>query len=110
VDKQDPMGIGDVLSQMKKKSRLGKQLSQAQIWERWPELAGQHLCGHGHPHTIKENILYVEAYSPVWMNKFAYYKWDLINRINRMAGEELVSDIFILLSEDGGAAPSQHKA
>ena len=93
---------------MQKKTRLGKQLRQAQIWERWPEMAGQQLCGHGHPQTVKDKTLYIEAYSPVWMNKFAYHKWDIINRINRMAGQELVTDIFILLSEDKEPRPSQH--
>ncbi|MCL4691994.1 MAG: DUF721 domain-containing protein [Candidatus Hydrogenedentes bacterium] len=106
-EKQDPTGVGEIIASLKKKSRLGKQLEQAQIWERWPELAGQYLCGHGHPQTVKDQTLYIEAYSPVWMNKFAYYKWDIIRRINQMAGQELVSDIFILLGDDSPAPPSQ---
>jgi len=104
---QDPAGIGDILASMKTKTRLGKQLNQAQIWERWPELAGQYLCGHGHPKTVKDGTLYIEAYSAVWMNKFAYHKWDIIKRINAMSRQELVSDIFILLSDDAPAGPSQ---
>lgn len=107
TDKQTPAGVGEILESLKAKTRLGKQLRQAQIWERWPELAGQYLCGHGHPQTVKDQTLYIEAYSPVWMNKFAYYKWDIIRRINQMAGHELVSDIFILLGEDVPSPPSQ---
>lgn len=105
--KKEPSGVGEILESLKAKTRLGKQLNQAQIWERWPELAGQYLCGHGHPQTVKDQTLYIEAYSTVWMNKFAYYKWDIIKRINRMAGEELVSDIFLLLSDDSPSASSQ---
>jgi predicted nucleic acid-binding Zn ribbon protein len=105
--KNDPAGIGQILESMKAKTRLGKQLRQAQIWERWPELAGQYLCGHGHPLTVKDKTLHIEAYSAVWMHKFAYHKWDIIKRINAMAGQELVSDIFILLGDGAPAEPSQ---
>lgn len=65
-------------------------------------MAGPHLYEHGRPVTVKENTLYIEADSPVWMHKFAYYKWDIIKRINRLARRELISDIFIQLTPDHG--------
>jgi hypothetical protein len=34
------------------------------------------------------------------MHKYSYCKWEIIRRINRMAGKELVSDLFFLLAED----------
>ncbi len=106
-DRQAPAGVGEILESLKAKTRLGKQLNQAQIWEQWPEVAGQYLCGHGHPVTVKDKTLHVEAYSAVWMHKFAYHKWDIIKRINRIAGQELVSDIFILLGDGSQPGPSQ---
>ncbi|MCC6699681.1 MAG: DUF721 domain-containing protein [Candidatus Hydrogenedentes bacterium] len=104
---QEPAGVGDILASMVKKTTLGKQLRQAQIWERWPELAGQRLCGHGHPVTVRDGTLYIEAYSAVWMHRFAYAKWDIIGRINRMAGHELISDLFLQLGQDAEPGPSQ---
>ena len=100
-----PTKVGDVLTDLKQVTPLGKQLELAQIWERWPELAGPHLCDHGRPETVKGNVLHIEADSPVWMHKFAYRKWDLIKRINRMAGCELVSDIFVALRPDAEDGP-----
>jgi len=38
--------------------------------------------------------------SAVWMNKFSYRKWEIIRRINRQAGIELVSDLFLKLASD----------
>ena len=98
--KKEPTSIQDVLAQLARETELGRQLEQAQIWSRWPEIAGPRLFEHGRPHGIRDNVLFIEADSPVWMHKFAYRKWDLIRRINNIAGHELISDIFLVLSDD----------
>ena len=105
--RKDPTSIQDVLAQLQRETELGRQLEQAQIWSRWPEVAGPRLMEHGRPHGIRDSVLYVEADSPVWMHRYAYRKWDLIRRINRIAGHELVSDIFLVLSDDAEDAQSQ---
>ena len=92
-----PAAVGAILDGLKLTTALGIQLQQAEIWNRWPEIAGHYLATHGHPKSIRDNTLYIEADSAVWMNKFAYQKWDLLKRINRISGRELVSDLFILL-------------
>ncbi len=98
--KNDPVEVGKILDKIKATTALGKQLEQARIWDRWNELAGGHLAAHGEPKTIREGTLYVEVDSPVWMHRYAYRKWDILKRINRMAGEELVSDLFVVLRAD----------
>jgi len=103
--KSKPSSVGDILAKMAKTTELGKKLEQAIIWERWPEVAGASLCEHGHPHSIRENTLIVEADSSVWMNKSAYHKWHILQRINRLSGRELVSDIFVKLVGDDGPEP-----
>lgn len=100
-----PTGVGAILTSLKKTTVLGKRLKEAQIWQEWPSLAGKRLCTHGNPVKVRDKTLYIEAYSPVWVNKFAYYKWDIIGRVNRMAGQELISDIFVTLA--GDEAPRQ---
>ena len=96
-----PTGIGDILASLTKSTPLGKRLKEAQIWQEWPSLAGKRLCTHGNPVVVKDKTLHIEAYSPVWVSKFAYFKWDIIGRVNRMAGQELISDIFVTLAGDG---------
>lgn len=105
-----PEGVGDILKALAADTALGKQLEQARIWERWPELAGQHLAPHGQPRGVRDRLLIVEVESSVWMHKFAYRKWDLIGRINRMAGEELVSDVYFVLANEPSADGSQDGA
>jgi predicted nucleic acid-binding Zn ribbon protein len=100
LKKNDPTGVGDILKALKKRTKLGRMLENAQIWEHWPELAGEPLASHARPRTVKDGQLRIEADSAVWMHKFNYHKWKIIKRINRMAGKELVSDVFIELIPD----------
>ena len=92
--------VSDILDQLKKNSSLGQQLEQAQIWERWPELAGPRLAAHGKPHHIRNGVLTIEAGNAVWMHRFAYHKWKIIRRVNRMAKRELIHDVFVRLADD----------
>lgn len=103
MSRNDPEKIGKILDSLKETSDLGKQLEQAKIWDRWNDLAGQNLAPHGEPKTIRDTTLFVEVDSPVWMHKYAFRKWDILKRINRMAGHELVSDIFVVLKPDDGS-------
>ncbi|MBX7256339.1 MAG: DUF721 domain-containing protein [Candidatus Hydrogenedentes bacterium] len=103
-----PLAVGDILKNLKASSDLGKRLQQAEIWARWPELAGPNLAAHGFPKTIRDNMLYIEADSPVWMNRFAYEKWGLLKRINKLAGREVVSDVFITLKNEDSDPSAQH--
>lgn len=105
MKKSKPTAIGKILDEMKRSTELGDQLEKARIWERWNDLAGPHLAAHGQPRGIRENVLYVEAESPVWMHRFALRKWDVIKRINAMAGRELVSDLFVILRDDEAPQP-----
>ena len=97
-----PTGVGDIIASLKKTTPLGKRLKEAQIWQQWPGLAGKRLCTHGHPVAVKDKTLRVEAYSAVWVSKFAYHKWEIIGRVNRMAGYEIINDLFVTLAEDTG--------
>lgn len=96
----DPEKIESILEGLKKTTALGRSLRQALIWERWPDIAGPKMAPHGRPRDIRDGTLRIEVDSAVWMNTYAYRKTGLIRRINKMAGEKLVDDIFVVLAEE----------
>ena len=98
--RNDPKPVGDILAELVKTTDLGKKLQQARIWDQWERIAGKNLAKHGRPHAIRDATLIVEVDSTVWMNRYAYQKWSILRRANRMAKRELVSDIFITLTPD----------
>lgn len=100
MKKRSASRLDEILSRMTKTTSMGKSLELARIWEHWSEVVGPRLANHGHPHSVKDKTLYIEAESPVWMNHFAYSKWHIVKRINRMARHELISDLFIALEPE----------
>jgi len=100
VKKRGIESVGDVLAKLSRTTRLGRQIEEAHIWEWWPEIVGPILAEHGRPHAIRDGSLTIEVDSAVWMNKYAYHKWDILKRINQRARRELISDIFLLLTPD----------
>ena len=94
-------GVGDILAQLKKNTDLGKHLEHAKIWEHWPEIVGETVAQHTRPQGIKDLQLRIEADSAVWMHNLNYRKWQIMKKINRLAGKELVSDMYIVLVPDG---------
>ena len=90
---------GDILDGLIRKTELGAVFKQARIWEEWDELAGPKLAPHVRPVSIKDKVLRVEADSAVWMHRLVYRKWTLIRRVNRMARQELINDVFVALGD-----------
>lgn len=103
-----PESAGEILKRLKKTTKLGKVLDQAQIWNRWPEVAGMRLAPHGHPLGFRRDAsktLVIAAESPSWAHRFVFARWALLRRINRLAGHEMVSEIFVVL--EGDAPPAE---
>lgn len=101
----EPAALSAIIDELRRTTDLGLQLDRAKLWEKWPQVAGPTLCARGRPVKFKKKRLYIEADSPVWMHRYAYARAALLERINRLAGYELVNDIHIGLCPD---APAPH--
>ncbi len=99
--RSSPESLDAILAQYKQVTGVGRLLDLSRIGQFWERLAGPYLASHGVPSGIREdNTLIIQVESSAWMQRFSYKKWDLIRRINRMAGYELVSDIFVQLEDE----------
>lgn len=98
--KKDPFNIGEILEGLKETTSLGRNLEEAQIWERWPEIAGVDYMAHGRPLGVREGRLIIEVDSAVWMHKFAYRKAELVASVNGLCGRELVTEVYLMLTEE----------
>ena len=92
--------VGDILATMVKTTPLGENLEQAEIWVHWDKIAGAALAAHGRPEAVKDGELHIAADSSVAMNRFIYNKYRIVKNVNRMAGKELISGIFVRLMGD----------
>lgn len=100
MKRDKPQNAGDIIESLKRSTSLGTHLEHARIWERWPEVADAEIMAHSRPLGIRESTLLLEVENAVWMHKVSYYKSSIIRGINRLAGREIVSEVFCCLNED----------
>lgn len=105
-----PEGIGDIIEAMKTSGSLGRNLQEARIWERWPEIVGPKLMPYGQPLGVRDETLFIQVESAVWMHKFSYQKPYIIQQVNKLVGHDLVSEIFLTLDPDDKAKPPEEGA
>lgn len=101
MKRYDLTGVGDILRKLTKTTKLGETLKKAELWEHWTEVVGEETARHCRPRTVQEGQLRIEVESAVWMHRLAYRKWDIVKKVNRLAGKELVHDVFLVLIPDG---------
>ena len=95
-----PSAVGAILEKITQAKGFRKHLDQGRIWEAWEDIAGARLAPYGKPKYFKDKTLLIEVHSAVWMSRYAYSKWDLIKRVNLVAGYELINDLFFILENE----------
>lgn len=101
MSRDEPQDLGAILKELKATTALGQRLEEAEIWEHWPEIAGQELAPHASPIGVRDGTLVVEVESSVWMHKFSYRKFKILDKSNNFLSQEKLSELyFVLKSED----------
>lgn len=73
--------------------KWSKQIKGYQIISNWENLAGKEIAQASHPIKIQDKCLFLAVKSNVWANELNLRKGELIEKINREAGEEIVSNL-----------------
>ena len=85
--------IGDILQQTLQTCRRETNEYLVQVDSCWPELVGETLSEHSRPVAMKGKLLLVHVNSSVWLHEMRFIKSDLIDKINRLLGQQRVKDI-----------------
>ncbi|MBI5181381.1 MAG: DUF721 domain-containing protein [Nitrospirae bacterium] len=92
--KQRPMArISDVLLKIAQKFDIEIRLFEHTISRRWEEIVGGRIASHTRPDVISYRILTVYVDSPAWMQQLTFLKDDIIKKINKVIGRQIVKDI-----------------
>jgi len=84
---------------------LAGRFSIFRVTARWEEAVGDVVAEHARPQSLKGGKLSVLVDSPVWMQQLSFLKPELVEKVNRSLGEELVKDIVLTL----GAVSAKRK-
>ena len=85
--------LGEVIRELLSSYRLEGKLQKARVIEAWPEVAGSMITKHTKDLYFKGRKLFVKLDSPALKTELSYSKSQIIEELNKIVGEEVVSDI-----------------
>ena len=106
-----PFGLGSLISDSLKSLNLERQVKEHSCLLIWDEVVGEKVSGAAQPEFVKDGQLFVITKSPVWANELMFYKSDIISRLNKRIGGQVIKDIIFkagrFASKSRKAAASQ---
>lgn len=90
-----PAAVADLLAEIFQGKPAGKRLKEGKIWLVWEIAVGEQIAAHARPAGFREGVLTVAVASAPWMQQLSYLKKNIIAKLNKRLGEELVKDIFL---------------
>jgi len=88
--------LGDVIREMIAAYRLKGKLSEAGLVDSWEEVVGKMISKHTRDLYIKKKKLFVKIDSPALKNELLYRRSDLKDKLNRVAGGEIIEEIVFI--------------
>jgi len=93
MKKRDIVPFKTALEKFFKEKKWSKKIKGYQIISNWENLAGKKIAQSSQPIKIQDKCLFLAVKSNVWANELNLRKGELIERINREAGEKIISNI-----------------
>lgn len=93
--------VASVLGVIAQRFGLSGKLLEHRLQRHWPEMVGDQVAMHARPESIRFKKLHVVTDSSVWIQALMFLKPSLLEKINLMAGESLISDIVLRVGEVG---------
>jgi predicted nucleic acid-binding Zn ribbon protein len=93
MKKKDMVPLEAALRIFLKEKKWSQKIKGYQIISDWENLAGKEIAKSSQPIKIQDKCLFLAVKSNVWANELNLRKGELIEKINREAGEEIISNI-----------------
>jgi len=93
MKKKDMVPLKTALEIFFKEKKWSKKIKGYQIISNWENLAGKEIAQSSQPIKIQDKCLFLAVKSNVWANELNLRKGELIEKINREAGENIISNI-----------------
>ncbi len=98
--------FGTILAGVAHRLGLESKLVEARLRRQWPEIVGEPIATHTCPDQVRFKKLYVLVHNSVWLQQLTFLKPVLLQKVNAMAGEMLVTDIVLRI----GVVPADRAA
>lgn len=85
---------GSILQQLLGAQGMDQKLRQYRAWEVWEQVVGPQIARHARPLRLREGILEVRVDQPIWMQQLRMMAPDILRKLNRALGEDLIRELF----------------
>lgn len=92
-ERSSPKKLGDLLPGLLERLGLSKGVREHTVLERWPEIVGPKIAEVTTAERIRDGRLWVSVRHPAWRNELAFIKEELLAKVNREMGAEIVREI-----------------
>lgn len=89
------ISLGDAIKAFLKTSKIGKGVQAAQIQMAWDDIVGKTIARYTDKIELKGSSLFIYTSVAPLKTELMYQKKTLIQRVNEVLGEPVVSDIVI---------------
>ena len=93
MKKKEIIPLKQALEDFFKEKKWSKKIKGYQTISNWENLAGKEISQSSHPIKIQDKCLFLAVKSNVWANELNLRKGEIIEKINREAGEKIISNI-----------------
>lgn len=85
---------GSILSNLLQDNGYAQKLREHRAWQIWDKVVGPQIAQHARPLRIREGVLEVRVDQPIWMQQLRLMAPQILGKLNRALGEELIREIF----------------
>ncbi len=87
--------LGSVLNKVLRDLHIEKKVYQSQAMLVWNEVVGEKISRISHAKKVENGILFVHVENPSWRTELSYLKRDIITRLNKKIGMNVITDIIL---------------
>jgi hypothetical protein len=87
------MRIGRVVEDSLDKLGVRGRVQEHRAMAEWKEAVGNHIASASFPENVRDGVMFVCCKSSAWANELSLHKRDIISRLNRSIGSQVIKDI-----------------
>jgi hypothetical protein len=107
--------VSSVLEGLVRRLGLESMLLESRLQRNWVSIVGEPMASNTWPDQIRYKKLYLLVHNSVWLHQLTFLKPTLIEKLNRVVGSELITDIVLRVGtlpkvDRAAALPEAHHA
>lgn len=104
--------ISSILEGLARRLGLESKLLESRLRRDWVSIVGEPIASNTWPDQIRYKKLYLLVHNSVWLHQLTFLKPTLIQKLNQVAGADVVTDIVLKIGElpEADRAPASPEA